>query len=103
MHIKGLVEKTQSDLDAAMRAMFQARKEVFIDLLKWDLPVLNGQFELDQFDDRDASYLILVDEQGAHRASTRLLRTEGPHLLGTIYPALCTGAVPAGPGVREIT
>src|SRR3546814_16727454 len=68
--------------DAAMRAMFAARKEVFIDLLKWDLPVLAGAYELDQFDDPDAEYLILIDGQGRHRASARLLRTDRPHLLG---------------------
>src|SRR3546814_5947244 len=42
--------------DAAMRAMFAARKEVFIDLLKWDLPVLAGAYELDQFDDRSEEH-----------------------------------------------
>src|SRR3546814_4512314 len=86
-----------------MRAMFAARKEVFIDLLKWDLPVLAGAYELDQFDDPDAEYLILIDGQGRHRASARLLRTDRPHLLGDLYPHLCDGPVPTGPTVREIT
>lgn len=89
--------------DAALRAMFTARKEVFIDLLKWDLPVLAGAYELDQFDDPDAEYLILIDSAGRHRASTRLLRTDRPHLLGDLYPNLCDGPVPSGPSVREIT
>jgi acyl homoserine lactone synthase/acyl-homoserine lactone synthase len=89
--------------DAALRAMFTARKEVFVDLLKWDLPVLAGAYELDQFDDPDAEYLILIDAAGRHRASTRLLRTDRPHLLGDLYPHLCDGPVPSGPSVREIT
>ncbi len=38
--------------NAALRAMFAARKQVFIDKLQWDLPVLDGRFELDQFDTR---------------------------------------------------
>lgn len=88
---------------AALRAMFTARKEVFIDLLKWDLPVLAGTYELDQFDDPDAEYLILLDSEGQHRASTRLLRTDRPHLLGDLYPFLCDGAVPSGRTTREIT
>jgi len=87
----------------AFRAMFAARKEVFIDLLKWDLPVLAGQFEVDQFDDPGAEYLILLDRNGAHRASARLLQTDRPHLLGGQYPHLCDGPVPSGPTVREIT
>jgi hypothetical protein len=31
--------------DNVMRAMFAARKAVFVDLLKWDVPVIDGQFE----------------------------------------------------------
>lgn len=89
--------------DAAMRAMFSARKEVFVDLLKWDLPVLAGRFEVDQFDTSDADYLILLDPDGKHRASARLLRTDRPHILGSLYPHLSAGTVPAGASIREIT
>lgn len=88
---------------AALRAMFTARKEVFIDLLKWDLPVLADAYELDQFDDPEAEYLILLDGSGRHRASTRLLRTDRPHLLGDLYPFLCDGPVPTGCTTWEIT
>lgn len=91
------------DESGALRAMYRARKEVFIDLLKWDLPVLAGEFEIDQFDDVDAEYLILLGCGGAHRASTRLLRTDRPHLLGDLYAHLCAGPVPVGSTVREIT
>lgn len=84
--------------------MYAARKQVFIDLLKWDLPVLAGAYEIDQFDDPDAEYLILLDQKdGRHRASTRLLQTDRPHLLGELYPDLCDGPLPTGPAVREIT
>ena len=31
----------------ALRTMFEARKQVFIDLLGWDLPVLADRFEVD--------------------------------------------------------
>jgi len=87
----------------AIRAMFKARKEVFVDLLRWDLPVLAGEFELDQFDDPWANYLILMSPEGRHRASARLLRSDREHLLGGIYPYLCADAVPCGPAIREIT
>jgi acyl homoserine lactone synthase/acyl-homoserine lactone synthase len=89
---------------AALRAMYAARKEVFIDLLKWDLPVLAGAYEIDQFDNPDAEYLILLDpDDGRHRASARLLQTDRPHLLADLYPYLCDGPPPMGPAVREIT
>ncbi|OWQ91651.1 acyl-homoserine-lactone synthase [Sphingopyxis witflariensis] len=88
---------------AALRAMFAARKQVFIDLLKWDLPALDGRYELDHFDNEDARYLILLDPDGRHRASARLLPTSGAHLLGDLYPWLCSSAPPSGPSVWEIS
>lgn len=99
------LEQTRPAPDAAaLRAMYAARKQVFIDLLKWDLPVLAGAFEVDQFDNLDAEYLIMLDpEEGRHRASTRLLQTDRPHLLADLYPFLCDGPPPMGSTVREIT
>lgn len=86
-----------------MRRMFMARKDVFIDLLGWDLPALEGKYELDQFDGPDADYIILSDPDGAHRASARLLPTDRDHLLSACFPMLCPQAIPSGPSVREIT
>ena len=50
----------------ALRSMFAARKRVFIDLLKWDIPALADQYEVDHFDDIHATYLIVTDEAGEH-------------------------------------
>ncbi|MCW2387207.1 acyl homoserine lactone synthase/acyl-homoserine lactone synthase [Sphingobium sp. B11D3B] len=96
-------ERTQIDEHQALRAMWRARREVFVDLLRWDLPVLAGDFEIDQFDDEDAYYLILLADGAAHRASARLLRTDRPHILGDLYPHLCAGVPPKGTRIREIT
>lgn len=87
----------------AIRAMFEARKRVFIDLLKWDVPVLAGRYEVDQYDTIDATYLVLTDGACRHLASARLLRTDRPHILGELFPTLCEEEAPAGPTVREIT
>lgn len=89
--------------DAVMRAMFEARKRVFVDLLGWDLPILAGRYEVDQFDDIHARYLILTDSDGQHLASARLLPTERPHLLGSLFAALCDAPPPNGPSIWEIT
>ena len=45
--------------DKLLAAMFEARKNVFVDLLGWDVPVLEQRFEIDQFDDQHATYIIL--------------------------------------------
>lgn len=89
--------------NAAIRNMFEARKRVFVDLLKWDVPVLNDKYEIDQFDTHHAIYLILTGDNGSHRASARLLRTDRAHILGELFPALCDTEVPTGAKTREIT
>lgn len=83
--------------------MHRDRKRVFVDLLKWDVPVVDGEFEIDQFDHAGAVYLICADEHGNHRGSLRLLPTTCPHILGSLFPDLCDGPVPSGPNVYEIT
>lgn len=86
-----------------LKSMFEARKRVFVDLLKWNVPVLEGRFEIDEFDDQKATYVILAEPDGRHLASARLLETTQPHILGSLFPELCAGPVPTGPEVLEIT
>ncbi|MGH6783391.1 MAG: acyl-homoserine-lactone synthase [Sphingomicrobium sp.] len=98
-----VLRSTGPGQDLALRAMFEARKQVFVDLLKWDVPVLAGRYEVDQFDDEHAVYLVLSDDEGRHLASARLLATTRPHILGTLFAFLCSGPPPAGPDCLEIT
>lgn len=84
-------------------SMFEARKQVFVDLLKWDVPVLCGRYEMDRFDDEHATYIVVADEQGEHLGSARLLKTTRPHILGSLFPELCSGPVPSGTDTFEIT
>ncbi|MGL3821881.1 acyl-homoserine-lactone synthase [Sphingopyxis sp. R3-92] len=101
LHIVDHRNRTREHL--MLRSMFEARKRVFIDLLKWDLPALAGRFELDHFDDEDATYLIISDPEGNHLASARLLLTTRPALLDTLFSELVDGAVPQGTDILEIT
>lgn len=94
---------TMQGRDLVLRRMFEARKAVFVDLLGWDVPVLDGKYEVDQFDDEHARYVVLADADLNHLGSARLLPTTRPHILDTIFPALCAGPVPKGEGVFEIT
>ncbi|MCW2338176.1 acyl-homoserine lactone synthase [Sphingobium sp. B2D3A] len=82
--------------------MFEDRKRIFVDLLNWDVPVLADRYEVDQFDTTDAIYLVEA-EDGEHYGSIRLLPTDVPHILGSLFPYLCDGRVPAGADVLEIT
>lgn len=89
--------------DAILRSMLAARKSVFVDLLKWDVPVLGGRYEVDQFDDVHATYLVLAEHDGTHLASARLLPTTRPHILDSFYGDLCEDAPPRGADTFEIT
>lgn len=96
-------QDNRADEHVALRSMFEARKRVFVDLLKWDLPVLADRFEVDHFDDPHATYLIVADGRGEHLASARLLPTTRPALLDGIFPYLVAGRVPNGAEIFEIT
>lgn len=86
-----------------LRRMFEARKEVFVDLLGWDVPVLDGRYEIDQFDDEHAIYLVVAGRDGSHLASARLLPTTRPHILADLYGELCEEDVPRGSDIYEVT
>lgn len=86
-----------------LKSMFAARKSVFIDLLRWGVPVLDGAYEVDQFDTEHASYLVLTDREGCHLGSARLLPTMRPHILDSFYPELCGGNPPRAQDVFEVT
>ncbi len=84
-------------------SMFEARKRLFVDLLDWDLEVVDGRLEIDRFDDAYATYIVFAGADGRHRASMRLLPSTRPHLLGSMFERLCTAGVPVGPAIFEIT
>src|SRR3546814_646017 len=84
-------------------SMFEDRKRLFIDLLDWDLSVVDERLEIDRFDDAYATYVIAADRAGRHLASMRLLPSTRPHLLDTLFERLCTDGVPVGPDIFEIT
>jgi acyl-homoserine lactone synthase len=89
--------------DATLKSMFEDRKSVFVDLLKWDVPVLDGRFEVDEFDNEHATYIVVAGDRGDHLGSARLLPTIRHHILGALFPQLCAAPPPRGPSVFEIT
>jgi len=93
----------ESAHEGALETMFADRKAQFVDFFDWDVPVVGGRFEIDQFDTADAVYLVAVDQDGRHEASLRMLPSWQPHLLGQIFPHLCIGGVPTGPTTWEST
>lgn len=61
--------------------MFRLRKEVLFDQKGWDVKIVDGQFEIDEFDRDDTVYLLSLDERGNLMAACRLLNTVYPHMM----------------------
>jgi N-acyl-L-homoserine lactone synthetase len=95
--------ENKREFEKQLHSMFEDRKRVFVDLLRWDIPITDGRFEIDQFDDDDAVYLVLSDSAGGHMGSLRLLRTDHPHILGNLFPFLCEQGAPTDSQIMEIT
>lgn len=89
--------------DIALANMFRERKRVFIDLLGWDVPVLADSFEVDQFDGVQTTYLVLARQDGTHLGSMRLLPSDQPNILASIFPYLCEAEPPLDPNIWEIS
>lgn len=84
-----------------LQSMFADRKRLFVDLFGWDVPVVDGKYEMDQFDNGHTVYLIADDGEGRHAASIRLYPTSEPHMLGTLFAHLCPLGVPVDPRTWE--
>ncbi len=99
-----VTRENQATFAAVLANMFRDRKRVFVDRLKWSVPVVDGQYEMDQFDGPEAVYLVDYDRKSRrHLASVRLLPSLNPHLLLDVFPELCDGAVPRGEEIMELT
>ena len=86
-----------------LTSTFEDRKRVFVDLLRWDVAVTDDGLEMDQFDGDEAVYVVMSGAAGEHMGSLRLLKTDGPHILGDLFSHLCTNGVPTSAGILEIT
>lgn len=99
-----IIEKHREPVNCRLlEMMFADRKRLFVDLFGWDVPIVQGRFEIDQFDTPGTVYIISADDGGAHEASIRLLPTICPHMLGDLFAHLCPGGVPTGPTTWEST
>lgn len=84
-------------------SMFADRKRLFVDLMGWDVPVIDGRYEIDRFDGDEAVYVVAINADGQHAGSLRLLPTTRAHILGDVFADLCDAGVPRGPDTWEIT
>lgn len=67
--------------------MHVLRKEVFHERLKWDVQI-QGNWEIDVFDDHDPLYILSLNDAGDVRGALRLLPTTGPNMLRDVFHCL---------------
>ena len=101
--IKFVTNKNRHLYKDLLDQMHRDRKLVFVDWLKWDVPVVDGR-EVDQYDTVDAIYLIDADpETGAHIASLRLLPCSVPTLMAEHFADMVESPVANDDSVWEMT
>ena len=84
--------------------MYRQRYDIYVKRRRWEGLGLDGQFEIDQYDNEDAVYLLALDEADDVRAGLRLLPTTGPHIFGDLFPHLASGdKLPRGDDIMELT
>ncbi|GEO83136.1 MULTISPECIES: acyl-homoserine-lactone synthase [Alphaproteobacteria] len=77
----------RNDHSEELAAMHRLRKRVFHDLLKWEVKV-EGDMEIDHYDDANPIYVLSYSPEGKLRGSLRLLPTLGPNMLDDTFPIL---------------
>lgn len=84
-------------------SMFKFRKQVFQDLLGWEVNSEDGM-ETDRFDALDPVYMIARSPQYHIEGCWRLLPTTGPYMLREVFPAMLGGhPAPRDPEVWELS
>lgn len=79
------IEWENVEKSSLCQEMFRARASQFVNRLGWKLNVdINGR-ETDLFDDPDAHYVIVSDENGRHAGSARLRSTLKPTLVNNVF------------------
>lgn len=86
-----------------MREMFELRRKVFKDRLKWDIRCTDG-LDIDYFDCLGPVYGLYFGDDGTLEGSWRLLPTTGPYMIRDVFPELLDGGpAPRDPAVWEIS
>lgn len=73
-----------------LNGMFAFRHEIFYRRLGWEVST-RGEFEVDEFDELDPTYMLAKNDHGIVEGCWRLLPTTGPYMLKNTFPQLLRG------------
>ncbi len=83
--------------------LYRLRYRVFVECLKWTLPMARDGRETDQWDDDRATYVVVSDDRFPVRSAIRLHDTTEPTLLTGVFSHLVDGRLPRGRHIWEGT
>ena len=98
--VQGFDRGNEGDL---FDAMYRQRKAIFADRKGWDVAVVDGVFEIDEFDRDDTVYICCLSPGGALEGSMRLLNTTLDHMAATTFASMFPGLVVRSPTIWEVT
>jgi acyl homoserine lactone synthase len=100
-----IVVGRQQQLHVGVEAALAAyRYKVFVEHLGWDLPIAQAGAERDEFDGPETLYVVIKDRADRICGCARLLPTNEPYLLGTMFPQLMGNQpLPASTEVWELS
>lgn len=86
-----------------IEAMHRQRHRIFVELMGWRALASDDGLDIDEFDNRNATYLLALDDAGVLRGSGRLVPTWRPHMLQNLFPEFADEPSPVGPQIWEWT
>ncbi len=96
-----ITEDNRRGFHHQLTEMHRQRRKLFVDEMGWRLATHAG-LEIDAYDSAQTIYLIEIEAgSGALVQSARLTPSTGSHLLGDVFPQLCTNGVPRAPEIWE--
>jgi N-acyl-L-homoserine lactone synthetase len=100
MQVEGFQRKEHNDI---FNKMFRQRKIVFHDQKHWDVKIVDGEYEIDEYDRDDTCYLISFDRRGELVGSLRLISTAMPHMMSGPFQKMFPDIGFQSPLIWEVT
>ncbi|MBJ3786172.1 acyl-homoserine-lactone synthase [Devosia sediminis] len=94
--IRGLADRQSHDL---LEENFRLRHRVFVDMEGWEALRRPDGRDVDDFDNADATHLLMTDTAGKLVGGSRITPLDRPNLLQTVFNGLVHGELPAHPSL----
>lgn len=83
--------------------MLHHRKIVLHDIKKWDVNIVDEEYEIDEYDRDDTIYLMSFDHRGELVGSMRLISTAMPHMTSGPFKKMFPDVQFSSPNIWEAT